>query len=181
MSSRTSLPFCPMIERWKSKGTSTWNQSMCTIMWFPPTIADCFYNRPEYCLLGCYAIKYCRTLPTFKRYIKKLLLTTWHHFPQKQIANMRHLRLGQPDKSAVAQHTLETGHRVEFNNTCRLARTKGYMDRIIKEAIEIKLHPDNINRDGGYILSKAWQPAIRRIGTSQRGVRARQLTARPPT
>jgi hypothetical protein len=66
--------------------------------------------------------------------------------------HMRHLRLGQPDKSAVAQHALETGHRVEFNTTCRLARTKGYMDRIIKEAIEIKLHPD-INRDGGYILS----------------------------
>jgi hypothetical protein len=80
---------------------------------------------------------------------------------------MRHLRLGQPDKSAVAQHALETGHRVEFNNTCRLARTKGYMDRIIKEATGIKLHPDNINRDGGYILSRAWQPVLRRIGTSQ--------------
>jgi hypothetical protein len=36
--------------------------------------------------------------------------------------------------------SLETGHRVEFNNTCRLARTKGYMDRIIKEATEIKSH-----------------------------------------
>jgi hypothetical protein len=60
--------------------------------------------------------------------------------------HMRHLRLGQPDKSALAQHALETGHRVEFNKTCRLARTKGYMDRIIKEVIEIKLHPDNIQQ-----------------------------------
>jgi hypothetical protein len=66
-------------------------------------------------------------------------------------------------------------------NTCRLARTKGYMDRIIKEAIEIKLHPDNINRDGGFILSRAWQPAIHQIRTSQRGVGAQQLTACPPT
>jgi hypothetical protein len=49
--------------------------------------------------------------------------------------HIRQLRLGQPDKSAVAQHALETGHKIEFNNTCRLARTKGYMDRIIKEAI----------------------------------------------
>jgi hypothetical protein len=95
--------------------------------------------------------------------------------------HMRHLRLGQPDKSAIAQHALETGHRVEFNNTCRLARTKGYMDRIIKDAIEIKLHPDNINRDGGHILSRAWKPAIVRIGISQRGMRAQQLTARPLT
>jgi hypothetical protein len=95
--------------------------------------------------------------------------------------HMRHLRLGQPDKSAVAQHALETGHRIEYNNTCRLARTKGYMDRIIKEAIEIKLHPDNVNRDGSFMLSRAWQPAISWIRTSQRGVRAQQLTARPPT
>jgi hypothetical protein len=48
------------------------------------------------------------------------------------------------------------------------------MDRIIKEAIEIKLHPDNINRDGGYILSRAWQPVLRQIGTSQQGLRTQQ-------
>jgi hypothetical protein len=86
--------------------------------------------------------------------------------------HMRHLRLGQPDKSAVA-HDLETGHRVEFNYTCRLAGTKGYIDRIIKEASEIKLHPD-INGDGGYILSRDWQPVLRQIGTSQQGLRAQQ-------
>jgi hypothetical protein len=95
--------------------------------------------------------------------------------------HMRHLRLGQPYKSAVAQHALETGHRIEFNNTCRLDRTKWYMDLIIKEAIEIKLHPDNINRDGGFILNRAWQPAISQIRTSQRVVGAQHLTARPPT
>ena len=66
---------------------------------------------------------------------------------------MRHLRLGQPDKSVVAQHALETGHSVDFSNTCRLTRTNGYMDCIIKEANEIQLHPNNINKDGGYILS----------------------------
>jgi hypothetical protein len=87
---------------------------------------------------------------------------------------MRHLRLGQPDKSAGAQHALETRHRVEFNNTCRLARTKGYMDRIIKEVIEINLHPYYINRDDGYILSRAWQPVLRQIRTSQQGLRTQQ-------
>jgi hypothetical protein len=80
----------------------------------------------------------------------------------------------ESDKSAVAQHALEIGHRVEFSNTCRSAKTKRYMDRIIKEAIEIKLHPDNINRDGDYILSRAWQPVLRQIGTSQRGLRTQQ-------
>jgi hypothetical protein len=33
------------------------------------------------------------------------------------------------------------------------------MDRVIKEAIEIKLH-DNINRDGGFNLSRSWYPIM---------------------
>jgi hypothetical protein len=62
--------------------------------------------------------------------------------------HMRHFRLGQPEKSAVAQHAIETGHMIEFNNTTRLVRTEGYMDRIVKEAIEIQIHPNNINGGG---------------------------------
>jgi hypothetical protein len=77
--------------------------------------------------------------------------------------HMRHLKLGQPDKSAVAQHAMETGHRIEFNNTSRPARTKRNMDRIVKEAIKIQVNPNNINRDGGYVLSRAWRPAFRQI------------------
>jgi hypothetical protein len=59
----------------------------------------------------------------------------------RQKEHTRHLRLGQPEKSAVAQHAIETGHRVEFNNTTRLARTKRYMDHIVKEATEVQIHP----------------------------------------
>jgi hypothetical protein len=44
------------------------------------------------------------------------------------------------------------------------------MDHIIKEATEIKLHADNINRDGGYIL----RARITQIGTSQQGLRTQQ-------
>jgi hypothetical protein len=57
---------------------------------------------------------------------------------------------------------METGHKKEFNNTSRLARTKGYMDCIVKEEIEIQVNP-NINRDGSYVLSRAWWPALRQI------------------
>jgi hypothetical protein len=35
-----------------------------------------------------------------------------------------------------------------------------YMDLIVEEAIEIKLYPYNINREGGFCLSKSWKPLI---------------------
>jgi hypothetical protein len=32
------------------------------------------------------------------------------------------------------------------------------MNGIVTEAIEIELHPYNINREGGFCLSKSWKP-----------------------
>jgi hypothetical protein len=39
-------------------------------------------------------------------------------------------------------------------------KTSCYMDWFFK-AVEIKLHPDDINRDKGFKLSKAWNPSTR--------------------
>ncbi|KAJ4448778.1 hypothetical protein ANN_00169 [Periplaneta americana] len=74
--------------------------------------------------------------------------------------HQRSIRLYYPDKSAVAQHSLETGHKIDFSATTILDKTSGYWDLVIKEAMEIQLDGNNFNRDGGLQLSTAWKPAI---------------------
>jgi hypothetical protein len=52
------------------------------------------------------------------------------------------------------------------------------MDGIVREAIEIELHPYNINREGGFCLSKSWKPLIGKIKFSGRDPRALGDTVR---
>jgi hypothetical protein len=74
--------------------------------------------------------------------------------------HQRHIRLEHPDKSTIAEHSIDQGHRIQFNNSSILASKTRYIDRIVREATEIELHPYNINREGGFCLSKSWRPLI---------------------
>ena len=64
------------------------------------------------------------------------------------------------DKSTVAQQALENNHHIGFDEARLIDRVTNYWDRIRREAIEIKLQPNNFNRDSGLHISKAWDPAI---------------------
>ena len=76
------------------------------------------------------------------------------------------IRLGHADKSAVAEHAAQ-GHTMDIGNPKILAREKHFKTRIFREALEIKKHKNNFNRDSGQRISDAWLPVISRKRDAQ--------------
>jgi hypothetical protein len=66
-----------------------------------------------------------------------------------------HICQEHPDKSAMAEHSINLGH-----HTAILSTKSRCLDHIIREASEIEHHPNSMNREDGSCLSKSWKPLI---------------------
>lgn len=71
------------------------------------------------------------------------------------------IRLGHHEKSAVVEHAVQ-GHDINIGKPVILAREKHFKTRLFREALEIKKHRNNFNRDSGQKISESWLLVLKR-------------------
>ena len=77
--------------------------------------------------------------------------------------NKHNIRRLQIDKSAIAEHSFNNSRKIQFQDTAILSTKSEYLERLIAEAIEVDLHPNNINGEEGLTLSSSWRPILRHL------------------
>ena len=63
----------------------------------------------------------------------------------------RDVRLRRTDNSAVAEHAWNNQHQPDWDGVQCLSQERHWYTRRVKEAINIRLNPNNFNRDNGSI------------------------------
>jgi hypothetical protein len=58
------------------------------------------------------------------------------------------------EQTAMAEHSVDLGHHIQFHNTSIIATMTQYVNRIVSKAIEIDLHSNNMNTEMGFCFRK---------------------------
>jgi hypothetical protein len=60
--------------------------------------------------------------------------------------------------SVVTEHSFIYNHHIQFHNTQILASKSVHVDQLMREVIELELHPDSVNIEDGLLVSVSWKP-----------------------
>jgi len=74
----------------------------------------------------------------------------------------RNIGLPLSQTSAVSEHANKTGHHPLWNEVKFIDGDSHWYTRRVKEAIHIRLHPDNINRENGLEILEACIPTTKK-------------------
>jgi len=64
--------------------------------------------------------------------------------------------------TSISEHPYNTRHSLFWNEVKFIDREPPWYSRRVKEAVHIRLHPNDINRDNGIENSEAWMPTIKK-------------------
>ena len=76
------------------------------------------------------------------------------------VEHKRNVRKGKVERSAVAEHMVLTGHKIDWEKARIVDKSSKYWQRrvivLIKEAVHLSKCEGRMNKDGGLQLSKLW-------------------------
>nr|XP_054766136.1 uncharacterized protein LOC129273118 [Lytechinus pictus] len=79
---------------------------------------------------------------------------------ERMLEHRRDVKHRRIDSSAVAEHAWNADHPPNWDEVSCIAQDKHWYTRRVKEAIQIRLHPNNVNRDNGIDIPEEWFPTI---------------------